>query len=144
MATKMLALLICSLLWAVAIAPRALSNDLRATIVYQRLVLNISVGEIAAVNGVHVASVYRVLNRYETYGSILPDYELFGETRGRHRRITQTDFALIIDIVNNDVTRYIDEIQTILYLRGGSRLSQPRIHYWLRRLGYTRQRLFHV
>ena len=50
---------------------------------------------------------------------------------------------LILDIVQEDCTQYIDEIQVLLCIRGGSLLSRSQVHFWLRRLGFTRQRLHH-
>ena len=125
------------------LCPRAYHNDLRTSAVYQYNALGRSSREIAETNGPSQRTVQRWLSRYERYGTVLPDPALFGEFRGRPRTISPHDFNLIVDIITEDCTRYIDEIQVLLYFRGGSWLSISTVQRWIRRLGFTRQRLFH-
>ena len=123
---------------------RAYDNDLRHAIIYGRFVLRISSRELAAVHGIPRRTVNRYIERWRTYGTYLQDADAFGETRGRPFVITINDLRLMQDIVEEDCTRYVDEIRVIMILRGGSDLSERTVLYWIRRMGYTRQRLFHV
>ena len=134
-------LIVCCTL---CLCPRPYDNDLRVTVVYQRLVLHMSTREVATLNGISTRTARRYIERWNVHQTVLPNQYIFGETRGRPREITRFDLFLIQDIVHEDTTRYLDEIQAIVYIRGGSRISRTQIHYWLRRMGYTRQRLFHV
>ena len=89
--TKLICLIWIAL-WTVCIGPRAYDNDLRTTIIYQRVVLNYNATHIAATNGIGERAVRRWVERFDLFGTVLADAELFGETRGRPRVITYHDF----------------------------------------------------
>ena len=125
-------------------APAPYEQDLRAAVVHQSLVLHLSIKRIARLNGISERTVRRYIERFQTFGSVQPDHVIFGETRGPSHRIRPRDLVMIKRIISEDCTLYVDEIRTILILRGGTPLSRSRIHFWIRKLGYTRQKLFHV
>ena len=125
-------------------APAPYSNDLRTAVVYKRLVLNISASIVASINRISVRSVQRYVERFIELDSVLPDPQLFDDTRGRNATVTRQDLSLLIQIVIEDSTLYLDEIRDELINRGGAAVHTSQIHRWLIRLGYTRQRLFRV
>ena len=133
-----------AVLYSICIAPRPYNNDLRNAIVYQRLFLNASVSLVADRNGVSTRTVQRYVKRYVTHGSTLPDADLLGENRGRNATTTRYDLSLMVNIVLNEPTLYLDEIQDELVANGGNNLSVTTIHRWLRRIGFSRQRLYQV
>lgn len=51
---------------------------------------------------------------------------------------------MLVEIVLENPTLYLDEIQDELWVRAGTNASIPTIHRWLGRIGITRQRLFVV
>ena len=125
-------------------APAPYGNDLRVAVIYQRFLLGQSVKDVAYQNQISTRTVIRYCQRYQEFESILPDPQLFGETRGRNATITRHELDEIVNIVMEEPTLYLDEIQRILYHRLGSNLTVNMIHRWLRRVGITRQRLFVV
>ena len=64
----------------------------RTTIIYQRVVLNYNATHIAATNGIGERAVTRWVERFDLFGTVLADAELFGETMGGPRVITYHDF----------------------------------------------------
>ena len=136
--------LLLSVIICVASSKRAYDNDLRSVIVYQRLVLNIDAAIVAQINNVSIRSVQRYVERFENYNTIVPDASLHGETRGRRGLITPYDSSVVVEIITDDPTLFLDEIRSELIARGGSNLTIPTLDRWLRGAGYTRQRLFQV
>lgn len=139
-----LVLLILHVWFIVAFGPAAYSNDLRVSVVYQRLVLGLNSDVVASINNISSRSVERYVERYRDHRSILPNNELFGETRGRNASITSYDLAILVEIVLDDPTLYLDEIQRELWIRAGTNASIGVISRWLDRIGITRQRVFIV
>lgn len=136
--------LILALSFGTAFAPAPYSNDLRTAIVFQRLVLRRPATVVAAENNVSVRSVQRYIRRYRRLHTLLPDWDVRDCNAGRNPTITRMDLLLLVRILLDEPTLYLDELQDRLVESGGQRLSIYIIHRWLRRIGITRQRLWRV
>ena len=130
--------------WRLAHAPPPYSTDLRNAIVYQRLFLGDSASVVASRNNVSVRSVQRFVARYQRYGHVLPDWDIYDCNPGRNETVTRVDALLLIDILLENCTLYLDELQSEIQRRGGQHLSISTISRWIRRLGLSRQRLWRV
>ena len=132
-------------IWFIMVcAPAPYSTDLRTAIVYQRLVLQRSVSVVAHQNNVSVRTVQRYVQRYRQFDTVLPDWDIRNCNPGRNNSVTRVDVLLVVGILLEDPTLYLDELQDELIARGGQRLPITTIHRWLRRIGITRQRLWRV
>eukprot|EP01084_Bolivina_argentea_P221002 374426_1 len=129
--------------FSVVNSPRAKHNDLRLAVVWQRVVLNRPRNWIVE-HTPNVASrtVSRWVRRFREYQSVLPDWELFPDNRGRNSIVTLNDIAIIIEELWTDPTLYRDEIRNRLIARGGSTVSVGTIKYWMKILGITRKKLW--
>lgn len=123
---------------------RAYDNDLRVAILRGYLDLGLSTSELSRLTGPSERTVRRYIERWYTYGSILPNGELFAETRGAPRAVSRRDRRILRNIIQRDCTLFIDEIRVLLILRGGTVVHCETVRRWIRSMGYTRQRLFHV
>ena len=123
---------------------RAYHNDLRNAVVFQRIILRLPVGIVANQNGISIRTVQRYVERYAHFGTIAPDADIFGETRGRNITLVANDVSTLIHVVLDVPTLYLDEIQEELVERGARNMSIQSVHVWLNSLGFTRQRLYRV
>ena len=124
--------------------PGPYDEDLRIAVLIQVQCNGWSYTRVGNNNGIDVSTVSRWMRRYRETQSILPDVDLFGETRGRNCRVTRYDVLTIVQILLEDCTLYQDEVAEELIARDGSQIDRSTVSRWLKRIGHSRQRLYHV
>ena len=122
---------------------RAYGDDLRWRMVYQRLALELAYNEIAKNLCVDSSTVQRVIERFETTGTVSP--APYPEQHAElHKKLTPIDELLIIHLVADRPSIYLSELQQELLETTGTEVSLSAICKFLHKNGFTRHRLTKV
>lgn len=88
-------------------------------------------------------STLRFWEKYvDQHGSLAPQSELYGETRGRNRALSQDDVLIVLQIIAEDCTLYYYEIADELVARGGTQVHPSTIARTIKRFGLSRKRIW--
>ena len=114
--------------------PLALSDDLRLRIIWLHYCRQFGCREIADLLCIHVSTVYRVIDRYSTSGSVSP----IPHRTGPMPVLGSLEEYSIIESLMEKPELYLEELQSELYLSTGTWVSVSTMYRAIRRLGYTR------
>jgi len=113
------------------------SRDLKARIPILRFELGLSVKEICKILGVRKSFVYKTLRYYCIYGTTVNPHTRWSFGR---RKLSQIDLAFIRDMIAQQHSLYLDEIQQELVARRGILVSIPTLVRTLRRLDFSHKK----
>ena len=126
-----------------SIEPQRTRDDLRWRMVYQRLALELAYNEIAKNLSVDSSTVQRVIERFETTGTVSP--APYPEQHAElHKKLTRIDELLIIHLVADRPSIYLSELQQELLETTGTEVSLSAICKYFHKNGFTRRRLTKV
>ncbi len=111
---------------------RAYHEDLRWRMVWQRIVNNRTINVIARYLYVAESTVCRILDRFERTGSVAPN-----QPTPRPHRLHEHDELTLIELVCDNPSVYLREIQATLMETTGTVASASTICRTLKRLGFT-------
>lgn len=118
---------------------RAYHEDLRWQMVWQRVVNRQTIKEVAKNLYVAESTVYRIVDRFERTGSVASNQPM-----PRAHRLHEHDELILIELVSENPSVYLREIQTKLMETTGTVASASTICRTLKRLGITRRKLKYV
>ena len=114
------------------------SCDLKRRIPVLRLELGFSVKEICKILDIRKSLVYQTLRYHFIYGTTSNPH---ARSQYGPRKLTSVDIAFIRDILGQQHTTYLDEIQDELFSRCGTLVSIPTLARTLRRLDFSHKRV---
>ena len=117
--------------------PIALSNDLRWRIVWLHYYKEIYCKEIADLLYVHLSTVYRVLDRYNEYGTVVP----VQHRSGVMPLLGKPEEFSVIELLMAQPEIYLSELQRELFQNTGTWASISTIFRTILRLGFSRKKL---
>ena len=120
--------------------PVPLSTDLRWRIVWLHLYKDMNYKQVADLLYVHVSTVRRIINLYESTGSVAPAEQ----KRGPQRMLSDIDQASLVETLLSRPESYLDELQQELFRNTGTWTSVSTLFRTIRRLGLTRKKLQRV
>ena len=121
---------------------KAYTADIRWRIVYQRLALELTFEEIATRLNIATSTAHRIYHQFELTGDIRPVSR--SEPRPDTRALDEHNELIIIGVILNNPTLYLDELcQTTLALTDVS-VSPSTVCRIMRRYGITRKRVRQV
>ena len=126
------------------LSPRAKGNDFRDNVARLRNEEHLTIKEIAYSQGISTRTVQRYLRRNRIHGTPYPNWDLFGDTRGRAGKVTLYDLVIIMNALWENPSLYQDEIQQILIESGGSQLSTSTLCRLYKKCKITRKKLWKV
>jgi transposase len=118
--------------------PRQVSRDLKARIPVLHLEFGFSVKEICKILDIRKSLAYKTLQYYGLYGTT---FNPNAQSTSRQRKLTQVDLAFIRDMIAQQHSLYLDEIQEELFARRGTPVSIPTIARTLRRLDFSHKKV---
>ena len=92
--------------------------------------------EIADLLYVHVSTVRRVINKYNSTGDVAPQMY----RHGPERSLGQCEEICLVESLLANPAIYLDELQEELYETTGTWCSVSTIHRTVHRLGFTRKK----
>ena len=115
---------------------KAYHEDQRRRIVWQRILSNFTIREISANLNVASSTVWRVLDQFERTGSVSPN-----AATARAHTLHQHDELLLIQIVCDNPSIYLHEVQMKIKETTGTDASVSVICRNLKRIGFSRKKL---
>ena len=118
--------------------PRHISSDLKAHIPALHFEFGFSVKEICKILGIRKTLAYKTLCYYCLYGTTSNPH---AQPTFCRRKLTQVDLTFIWDMVAQQHSVFLDEIQEELLAHRGVLVSIPTLGRTLRRLDFSRKKL---
>ncbi len=118
---------------------KAYGEDLRWRMIWQRLVNNCTIKEIGRNLYVAESTVCRILDRFERTGSVTAN-----QATSRAHRLHEHDELVLIELVCDNPSIYLREIQATLQETTGTFASFSTLCRTLRKFGFTRKKLKYV
>ena len=115
---------------------KAYHEDLRWRIMWQRILNNSTIREISASLCVASSTVWRILDRFERTGCVV-----LNMATARAHTLDEHDELILIQIVCENPSVYLREVQLQLQETTGTVASVSTICRSLKRLGFTRKKL---
>ena len=120
--------------------PVPLSTDLRWQIVWLHHYKELDNIDIADLLYVHITTVRRIINLFDTSGDVAP----VSYKPGPKRMLSEPEEYTIIELLLANPGIYLDELQQELYQSTGTWASISTIFRTIHRLDFTRKKLRHV
>ncbi|KLO04588.1 Homeodomain-like protein [Schizopora paradoxa] len=111
----------------------ALSEDLRATVIYMHDSSGLDAKTISQLTGIPRRTVHRILSTWKATGIVKPAPQ---GRRGRPRALDLADTEVLVRAVNDRNDRYLEELQAVLEERCGVRVSEATVWRTLQRVGF--------
>lgn len=118
--------------------PRTVSRNLKARIPVLRFELGFSVKEICKILGIRKTLVYQTLRYHCIYGTTLNPH---ARANSGPRKLSQINLAFIRDMIAQQHSLYLDEIQEELVARWGILVSIPTLARTLCRLDFSHKKV---
>jgi len=114
------------------------SHDLKAQIPVLRLEFGFSVKEICKILDIWKSLVYKTLQYYNLHST---SFNPHAQSTFGWRKLNQVDLAFIRDMIAQQHSLYLDEIQEELFACRGTLVSIPTIARTLRRLDFSHKKV---
>ena len=119
---------------------KAYQDDLRWRIVWQRFVNRCSIRDIFRSLCVSVSTIWRILDRYKCTGNVHRNPKVTPKARSLHEH----DELILIQLVCQDPSIYLDEIKLEIQKVTGTIVSISTICRSLKKFGFTRKKLQNI
>ena len=120
--------------------PKHYSTDLRWRAVWLVLLRNMSYNEVSDILFMSERSVRRYVELYQHTGDVEPSKQ----KHGPDKVLNEIEMLIVIELLSNQPSIYLDEVQEELYNRTGTRVHNSTICRTMQHLGFSRKRLQRV
>ena len=99
---------------------------------------------IHALNDIPTRTIYRWIERYRTFDTVLTLSEKYGDDRGRPRIISDDDLLVMCYVWSRDPTLHVEEVADEMSEILDKEIDAYNLRYWMDQLGITRKKLWKV